>query len=191
VREGHEIANHMWDHHIPPTLEEEAVHIDRTDTLIKGLTGQYPAGTRSEHDLAALRDHAYTYVSYTPQGEFPFYVYYENIGKWMLNLPISFIHDDAMFFYFGWFGSRNEQQRIQSPEAFLQTLLEAYAAARETTGYMNIVIHPHLCGRLCRLEMLRRFFRRTREDGDVLFATSAWLADYILERFPAEGPASA
>ena len=28
-------------------------------------------------------------------------------------------------------------------------------------------------------------------DGDVLFATSAWLADYILERFPAEGPASA
>ena len=95
----------------------------------------------------------------------------------MLNLPISFIHDDAMFFYFGWFGSRNEQQRIQSPEAFLQTLLEAYAAARETTGYMNIVIHPHLCGRLCRLEMLRRFFRRTREDGDVLFATSAWLAD--------------
>ena len=112
--------------------------MDRTDTLIKGLTGQYPAGTRSEHDLAALRDHAYTYVSYTPQGEFPFYVYYENIGKWMLNLPISFIHDDAMFFYFGWFGSRNEQQRIQSPEAFLQTLLEAYAAARETTGYMNI-----------------------------------------------------
>ena len=99
MREGHEIANHMWDHHIPPTLEEEAVHIDRTDTLIKGLTGQYPAGTRSEHDLAALRDHAYTYVSYTPQGEFPFYVYYENIGKWMLNLPISFIHDDAMFFY--------------------------------------------------------------------------------------------
>ena len=191
VREEHEIANHMWDHHIPLTLEEEAVHIDRTDTLIKGLTGQYPAGTRSEHDLAALRDHAYTYVSYTPQGEFPFYVYYENIGKWMLNLPISFIHDDAMFFYFGWFGSRNEQQRIQSPEAFLQTLLEAYAAARETTGYMNIVIHPHLCGRLCRLEMLRRFFRRTREDGDVLFATSAWLADYILERFPAEGPASA
>ena len=115
------------------------------------------------------------------------------VGKqWAwINLPISFIHDDAMFFYFGWFGSRNEQQRIQSPEAFLQTLLEAYAAARETTGYMNIVIHPHLCGRLCRLEMLRRFFRRTREDGDVLFATSAWLADYILERFPAEGPASA
>lgn len=75
------------------------------------------------------------------------------------------------------------------PTQFLQTLLEAYAAARETTGYMNIVIHPHLCGRLCRLEMLRRFFRRTREDGDVLFATSAWLADYILERFPAEGPA--
>lgn len=44
VREGHEIANHMWDHHIPPTLEEEAVHMDRTDTLIKGLTGQYPGG---------------------------------------------------------------------------------------------------------------------------------------------------
>lgn len=112
-------------HHIPLTLEEEAVHIDRTDTLIKGLTGQYPAGTRSEHDLAALRDHAYTYVSYTPQGEFPFYVYYENIGKWMLNLPISFIHDDAMFFYFGWFGSRNEQQRIQSPGSVPSTLLEA------------------------------------------------------------------
>ena len=108
----------------------------------------------------------------------------------VLNLPISFIHDDAMFFYFGWW----KPQRAAAhpvPRSVPQTLLEAYAAARETTGYMNIVIHPHLCGRLCRLEMLRRFFRRTREDGDVLFATSAWLADYILERFPAEGPASA
>lgn len=186
VQEGHEIANHMWDHHIPDTREEEAEHLARTDGLIREFTGRYPAGTRSEHDLSALRDHAYTYVSYTPQGAFPCYVYHESIGRWMLNLPISFFHDDAMYFYFGWYGSRNEQQRVQSPEAFLDALLASYAVARETSGYMNIVIHPHLCGRVSRLNMLRRFFRAARRDGDVLFCTSAWLADYILERFPAE-----
>ena len=184
--EGHEIANHMWDHHIPPTLEEEKDHIAKTDTLIKQLTGHYPAGTRSEHNLAALEDHSYKYLSYTPQGEFPFYIYDENIGQWILNLPISFIYDDAMFFYFGWLGSKNDQQRVQSPTSFLGTLLDAYTVARETTGYMNIVVHPHLAGRSCRVQMLRRFFQRVQADGDVLFATSEWLADYILDRFPVE-----
>ncbi|HIU17842.1 MAG TPA: polysaccharide deacetylase, partial [Candidatus Avidesulfovibrio excrementigallinarum] len=125
-------------------------------------------------------------LSYTPQGEFPFYIYDENIGKWMLNLPISFIYDDAMFFYFGWLGSKNDQQRVQSPTSFLGALLDAYSVARETTGYMNIVIHPHLTGRCCRIQMLRRFFQRVQQDGDVLFATSEWLADYILDRFPVE-----
>lgn len=66
----------------------------------------------------------------------------------MLNLPISFIHDDAMFFYFGWFGSRNEQQRIQSPKRSSRRFSKPMPPPRETTGYMNIVIHPHLCGRL-------------------------------------------
>ncbi len=141
-------------------------------------------GTRSEHNLAALEGHDYKYVSYTPQGDFPFYVYLESVGRWVLNLPIQFSHDDAMFFYFGWYGSRNEQQRIEPPSAFFNGLLDAYAVARETSGYMNIVIHPNLSGRLCRIGMLRRFFERTLADGDVRYVTSEWLADYILERFP-------
>lgn len=187
AREGHEVANHMWDHHIPATFEEEREHLALADGLIRSLTGRYPAGTRSEHNLAALTDHAYKYVSYTPQGDFPFYLYCGSIGKWMLNLPICFSHDDAMFFYFGWYGSRNEQQRIQPPTAFLDTLLDGYAVARETSGYMNIVVHPNLSCRSCRISMLRRFFERTLADGDVRYVTSEWLADYILERHPAEG----
>lgn len=187
AREGHEVANHMWDHHIPATFEEERDHLALADGLIRSLTGRYPVGTRSEHNLAALSDHAYKYVSYTPQGDFPFYLYCESIKKWMLNLPISFSHDDAMFFYFGWYGSRNEQQRIQPPTAFLDTLLDAYAVARRTSGYMNIVVHPNLSGRSCRIPMLRRFFERTLADGDVRYVTSEWLADFILERHPVEG----
>lgn len=54
VREGHEIANHMWDHHIPPTLEEEPSTSTGTDTLIKGLTGQYPGG-HAQRARASLR----------------------------------------------------------------------------------------------------------------------------------------
>lgn len=187
AREGHEVANHMWDHHIPATFEEEREHLARTDGLIRTLTGRYPAGTRSEHNLAALEGHDYKYVSYTPQGDFPFYVYLESVRRWVLNLPIQFSHDDAMFFYFGWYGSRNEQQRIEPPSAFFDALLDAYAVARETSGYMNIVIHPNLSGRLCRIGMLRRFFERTLADGDVRYVTSEWLADYILERFPVTG----
>lgn len=185
AEEGHEVGNHMWNHVIPPTLEEEKEDIRKTDAILKRLTGAYPVGTRSEHDFAALEDHEYSYFSYTPQGEVPFYVWSASIGKWVLNLPMSFIYDDAMFFYFGWFGSKNTQQRVQAPSSFLEVLLEAYAVARETTGYMNICLHPNISGRSCRIGVIRDFLAQTVNDEGTLYTTSAWFAEYILKNFPA------
>lgn len=185
VAQGHEVGNHMWNHHIPPTLAEEKEHLRKTDGILKRLTGAYPVGTRSEHNLAALEDHEYSYVSYTPQGERPLYVWMESIGKWVLNLPMSFLYDDAMFFYFGWFGSKNTQQRVQAPSAFFDVIWQAYSVARETTGYMNICLHPNIAGRSCRMGVMREFLERTTRDEGTMYATSAWTAGYILENFPA------
>lgn len=185
AREGHEVANHMWDHHIPSDFDEEKEHIRKTDAVLRRLSGRRPQGTRSEHDLAALEGREYSYVSYMPQGEKPFYIWTPGVGKWVLNLPINFVYDDAMFFYFGWFGSQNAQQRIQPPSAFLDVLLEGYAAARQSSGYMNICVHPNVGGRACRMGLFREFFTRIAKDAGVAYTTSAWFAEYILTNFPA------
>ncbi len=186
VAGGHEIANHMWDHHLPESPEEQSRHLERADRLIRDMSGSWPRGTRSEHDVSLLRDHGYDYVSYTPMSEFPFYLYHEGMGRWLLNLPMNIVYDDAMFYYFGWFGSLCTEQRIQSPAAFLRTLLTGYEAARTGTRYMNIVLHPNLSGRSSRIMPIERFLQRASDDGDVRFVTSAWLARYILDNFPAE-----
>lgn len=169
----------MWLHYIPQDREEEREHIRKTDELIKAFTGAYPQGTRSEHDLPLLEGRSYAYYSYLPAGDLPFYVFNEKLGDWVLNIPFNFVHDDAMYFYFGCFGRRNRDQRIESPDVFLTVLTESFRHLYATTGYMNICLHPNISGRGSRVIMLERFFQEVQRHEGVVFQTSAWLAELI------------
>ena len=142
----------------------------------------FPEGVRVlvnltiDYDTSVFR----TYLGEPPlwrsQGEFG-----GRVGLYRLLDVLDNFHVPATIFLPG-----QTAQRIQSPAAFLRTLLTGYEAARTGTRYMNIVLHPNLSGRSSRIMPIERFLQRASDDGDVRFVTSAWLARYILDNFPAE-----
>ena len=184
VDTGHELANHMWKHYIPDTKIEEAEHIANTDNLIKEFTGEYPAGTRSQHDLSLLGTRKYLYYSYFPMGNEPFYVFNNELNDWILNIPMDIVHDDAMYFYFGWFGSSNNQQRLESSDVFLDVLIQSFRRSYKTSRYMNICLHPNITGRSMRMLMLEKFINEIKTYKGVVCETSKWLASHIIKNHP-------
>ena len=54
ARSGHEIADHMWEHHVPkdPALERD--HLLKTASALEAIAGRRPVGSRSDaHARAA------------------------------------------------------------------------------------------------------------------------------------------
>jgi peptidoglycan/xylan/chitin deacetylase (PgdA/CDA1 family) len=176
---GHELANHMWLHYVPDDKEVERQHIENTDSLIKKISGAYPVGTRSQHDLSLLGNRKYLYYSYLPDGDQPVYVFNKELNEWILNIPINLLYDDAMYFYFGWFGSKNQQQRIESPNVFYDVLIRSFRRLYNTTGYMNICLHPNISGRSLRILMLEKFIKEIKKYDGVICETSTWIAKHV------------
>src|ERR1700729_880265 len=46
---GHEIADHMWEHHVPRDMQLELDHLQKTGAALSSITGRKPVGTRSDH----------------------------------------------------------------------------------------------------------------------------------------------
>src|SRR6201997_4598226 len=116
VRSGHEIADHMWEHRVPkePALEED--HLAKTVAALQRIAGRRPVGTRSSHTAALLRQYGYIYRSEGSADQRPYYELDESGGNSLLNLPMHYVIDDAMYFNFNWLGSDPSAQRITDPE---------------------------------------------------------------------------
>jgi hypothetical protein len=53
----------MWEHRVPkePPLEED--HLAKTVAALERVAGRRPAGTRSSHSAALLRQYGYIFVA--------------------------------------------------------------------------------------------------------------------------------
>ena len=155
ARSGHEVADHMWEHHVPkdpdtgarPSAENQLGALER-------LTGKRPVGTRSNHTLELLREQGFIYVSGkgAPADHLPYFV--RSGGATLLNLPFHFAIDDAMFFSFAWMGSTNAAQRITDPDRVFDMWWDAFMHQYRQGGYLNICLHPFVSGRALRIAML-------------------------------------
>jgi peptidoglycan/xylan/chitin deacetylase (PgdA/CDA1 family) len=105
VESGHEIADHMWEHRVPkePALEED--HLAKTVAALERVAGRRPAGTRSGHSAKLLRQYGYIYRSEGSADQRPHYEFDEGGGNGLVNLPMHYAIDDAMYFNFNWLGS--------------------------------------------------------------------------------------
>ena len=63
AKSGHEIADHMWEHHVPKEPELERDHLRKTIAAIEKTVGKKPVGTRSNHSRELLLEHGYVYIS--------------------------------------------------------------------------------------------------------------------------------
>jgi peptidoglycan/xylan/chitin deacetylase (PgdA/CDA1 family) len=71
---GHEIADHMWEHHVPKDMQLELDHLTKTSAALSAITGRKPVGTRSEHTASLLKQEGFLYTSHDTADSLPYYL---------------------------------------------------------------------------------------------------------------------
>jgi peptidoglycan/xylan/chitin deacetylase (PgdA/CDA1 family) len=184
VRSGHEIADHMWEHHVPsdPTLERD--HLQKTANALEQIAGRKPVGSRSEHSLGLLKQHGFIYISHESADHRPHYLHPAEGSDTLLNLPFHYAIDDAMYYSFAWLGSDNPAQRITDPDRVFDLWWAAFWQQYRVGGYLNIVVHPFVSGRALRIDMMDRLITRMKTLPGVWFPTCEQVARHCLVNFP-------
>ena len=113
-------------------LEED--HLAKTVTALERIAGRRPVGTRSSHSAALLRQYGFIYRSEGSADQRPYYEYDEGGGNGLVNLPMHYVIDDAMYFNFNWLGTDASAQRITDPERVGDTGRRLSASSTVSAG---------------------------------------------------------
>jgi len=189
--DGHEVADHMWEHRVPKEPDVERAHINKSTAALTALIGHRPTGSRSRHKVGPLIDAGYIYSSHGSAHHLPHYITAEDGVRQLLNIPFHFAIDDAMFFSFAWQGSGNAAQNLTEPDRVLELWWAAFEQQYEQGGYLNICLHPFVSGRALRIEMLDRLITRMKTKPGVWFSTCEDVARHCLDAFPPTGAGGA
>jgi peptidoglycan-N-acetylglucosamine deacetylase len=184
VESGHEIADHMWEHRVPkePALEED--HLAKTVAALERIAGRRPIGTRSSHSAKLLRQYGYIYRSEGSADQRPHYEFDDDGGHCLVNLPMHYAIDDAMYFNFNWLGSDPSAQRITDPERVFDIWWAAFRQQYNVGGYLNVCMHPFQSGRALRISMLDRLITRMKSLPGVWFPTCEQVARHCIDHHP-------
>ena len=161
--EGHEVGCHGDEHErvsdLPPEREEQIL-LKSVDVLAP-LVGRRPIGYRapawqlSPNTLALLARHGFEYSSNMMDRLVP-YLHPETGGRALVELPVSWVLDDAPYFMF------TGQRSIQAPGPVLQGWLTEFDGITEIGGVTNFTFHPQIIGRPSRFACLRELMDYAR-----------------------------
>ena len=166
-----------------PALEED--HLAKTVNALERIAGRRPVGTRSSHSAALLRQYGFIYRSERSADQRPYYEYDEGGGNRLLNLPMHYVIDDAMYFNFNWLGTDPSAQRITDPERVGDIWWAAFRQQYNVGGYLNVCMHPFQSGRALRIAMLDRLI------GKMKTLPGVWFPHLRTGRAPLHRPPSA
>lgn len=185
VDAGHEVAHHGHSHTSPTALTEA----QERDELRSGLEvlralGADVVGYRSPswefsaHTLDLLVEEGFAYSSNLLDHILP----YRHEGHEIVEVPISWILDDAPHF---WFANDTWEKTIRSPREVLDVWLPEIDGIARHGGHAMVTTHPMLSGRPSRLEMLDVVIGHLKETGAWL-ATTREIADHARVHGPLE-----
>ncbi len=169
---GHEIGCHGDEHERVSELSpdrEEAILVKSVEVLTR-LGGARPAGYRapawqlSSATLGLLAKHGFDYSSNMMDRLVP-YLHPAQGGRALVEIPVSWVLDDAPFFMF------TGQRSIQAPGPVLQGWLTEFEGITEARGVTNFTFHPQIIGRPSRLACLRELMEHVRHAPRVWIAT--------------------
>jgi peptidoglycan-N-acetylglucosamine deacetylase len=172
--DGHEIGCHGDEHErvtdLGPAREKEIL-VKSLDVLTP-LAGRRPIGYRapawqlSADTLALLVGERFDYSSNMMDRLVP-YVHPPIQGRSLVEIPVSWILDDAPFFLF------SGQRAMQPPGPVLQGWLTEFEGITAASGVTNFTFHPQLIGRPSRLACLRELIDHVRHTPRVWIASLA------------------
>lgn len=185
VELGHEIADHMWEHHVPKDPAVEDAHFMKTLRAFEALLGRRPAGSRSRHSVALLAREGYLYNSHGYADHNPYWLHDEQ-GNSVLNLPFHYAIDDAMFYSANWQGSPMPHNRISDTDRVEEMWWQGFRQQYDAGGYYNVCLHPFVSGRAQRLDMLERLVRRMQTMPGVWFPSCEEVARHVTAAHPSQ-----
>ncbi|MBX9907892.1 MAG: polysaccharide deacetylase [Beijerinckiaceae bacterium] len=184
IAEGHEIGLHGWIHEVntavPPEKERE-LHFRAADTLEK-ITGIRPVGMRtpswdfSEVTLAIQRELGLLYDSSLFADDDPYELIDRGEPTGMVELPVEWIRDDAVYFNMNRFQSLRP---YTAPEAVYDIFRREFDGAYEAGGLFLLTMHPHIITYRSRFWILEKLIAHAKARGSVWFARHDEIAAYV------------
>jgi peptidoglycan-N-acetylglucosamine deacetylase len=186
VAEGHEVGIHGWIHErnaVLPLDAERDLQMRSADMLEK-ITGVRPVGIRtpswdfSPHTLAISREMGLLYDSSLMADDDPYEILEDGQPTGMVELPVEWIKDDAIYFNMDRFSGLRP---YTPPSSVLEIFTAEFDGAYAEHGLFLLTMHPHIIGHRSRVALLERLIEHIRGHAGVWFATHADIARYVKE----------
>ncbi len=126
----------------------------------------------SPNTLSILRELDFLYDSSLMADERPYEILADGEETGMVELPVEWILDDAV--YFNPLGDR-----YSNPREVLQVYKDEFDVAYEEGTMFVLTMHPHDIGHRSRIVILEELIDYIRAKGDVWFATHRQVAEYV------------
>ncbi|MCR9073199.1 MAG: polysaccharide deacetylase [Alphaproteobacteria bacterium] len=181
--EGHEIGIHGWIHELNsqlPPKDEREMQMRSADAL-ESITGVRPVGIRtpswdfSQTTLAISREMGLLYDSSLMADDEPYELMEDGEPTGMVELPVEWIRDDAVYFNMDRFSALRP---YTPPSSVLEVFMAEFDGAYEEGGLFLLTMHPHIIGHRSRIKVLEELIRYIRSHTGVWFATHAEVAQY-------------
>lgn len=181
--EGHEIGIHGWIHELNsklPPRDERELQMRAADELER-IAGVRPVGIRtpswdfSQHTLAISREMGLLYDSSLMADDEPYEILENGEPTGMVELPVEWIRDDAVYFNMDRFSALRP---YTPPSSVLEVFMAEFDGAYEEDGLFLLTMHPHIIGHRSRIRMLEELIGYIRSHTGVWFATHAEVAQY-------------
>ena len=188
AKRGHEVGHHGYMHEPPSTLsaEEEKQVLERSITILQGITGKAPQGYRSpswelsEHSLGLLSSHGMIYDSSMMGDDAPYMLDMGTTDAKMVELPIHWLLDDAPNFVYAPVANRLGPMR--NPDEVFGTWAAEFEGLYRYGRSFNLTMHPQYIGRPGRLLMLERLVSHIRSFPNVEFMRCLDVAEMWMNR---------
>lgn len=183
IAEGHEIGIHGWIHELNSVLPYEAerdLMLRSAETLEK-ITGVRPVGLRtpswdfSPNTLRIEKELGLLYDSSLMADEDCYELMLEGAPSGIVELPVEWVRDDAVYFMMHRFQSLRPHT---APQAVFDIFRREFDAAYEEGGIFQLTTHPHIIGYRSRIWIIEELIRHAKTKGDVWFATHAQVAEF-------------
>lgn len=187
AQDGHEIGLHGWIHELNTTLDaatERELMMRAADTLER-VSGQRPVGMRtpswdySPATLSIAREMGLLYDSSLFSDDDPYEILQDGQPTGMVELPVEWIRDDAVYFMMNRFGA---QRPYTPPADVLDIFLREFEGAYAEGGLFLLTMHPHVTGYRSRIFILEQLLERIVAKDDCWIATHAQIAAYCAEQ---------
>lgn len=189
MKNGHEIGHHGYLHEWPNRTEpeEERNSFARGLEILERVTGRKPLGYRSPGwefsniTLSLLIEHGLKYSSNMMDSDVPYEHVLEDRGTGLVELPVSWVLDDAAFFMFG---LNTSGYAIQNARQVLEIWIDEFEGLHNESQHniYTLTMHPQIIGRPSRMAILEKLIAYIREKSNVVFATGAEAAEQYIRR---------